>query len=81
MKAKLNLTIESDVLNKAKEYASRQKTSISSLVEEYLSFISKPQKKSSLVKLIDSLPKSTQYKDDIDFKKEYYEAKGKKYGF
>ena len=81
MKAKLNLTIAPEVLEMAKQYASDHDTSISSIVEEYLEFISKPKKKVSLVEYIDSLPKSEMFQGDIDFKKEYYEAKGKKYGF
>lgn len=79
MKAKLNLTIEQDILDQMKQYALRQKTSISEIVEDYFRVITMPKKKESFVELVRSL-KKPDIPDDLDLKKEYYEAKGKKYG-
>jgi hypothetical protein len=79
MKAKLNLTIEEDILQKMKKYASRQKTSISEIVEDYFKTISVQKGAKSLVEMIDNLPKPN-IDDDINFKEEYYKAKTTKYG-
>ena len=81
MKAKLNLTIDPEVLEMAKQYASDHDTSFSNLVENYFESLVSMDKKESFVEMIRKLPKPTNIPEDIDFKKEYYEAKGKKYGF
>jgi hypothetical protein len=39
--AKLTLSVESDVIKRAKRFASRQGSSVSELVERYLDFISR----------------------------------------
>ena len=57
MKAKLNLTIEEDLLVRMKEYAARQKMSISEIVEEYFRTVSSPKDRESFVEMIDKLPK------------------------
>jgi hypothetical protein len=80
MKARVNLTIEEEIITEAKKYASQIGSSVSELVENYLKNISKKPKSESLIDYIDKLevPKST---DNINFKKEYYEENSKKYGF
>ncbi len=78
MKAKLNLTIEQDILDQMKQHAARQKRSISEIVEDYFRVITMPKKRESFVELVRSL-KKPDIPDDLDLKKEYYEAKGKKY--
>lgn len=81
MKARVNLTIEQDVLEKAKSYASKMGASVSELVEEYLKKITEPKEiKTDLFDMVKNLPK-TNYPEDFDFKKEYYEERKKKYGF
>ncbi|WP_411274712.1 DUF6364 family protein [Daejeonella sp.] len=79
MKAKLNLTIEQEILDQMKQFAARQKRSISEIVEDYFRVIAAPKKKESFVELVRSLEKPD-IPDDLDLKKEYYEAKGRKYG-
>jgi hypothetical protein len=83
MKAKLNLTIEKEVLSKVKQYASDHDLSVSQIVEDYFETLYKPKKKESLVEFIDKLHKLNKpdIDPDRDLIKEYYEAKGKKYGF
>lgn len=80
MKAKINLSIEERLVYKIKAYAEEKHTSVSELVEEYFTRIVEKPKKSSLIELIESLPKP-----DIDFetdlKKQYFEEKASKYGF
>ena len=82
MKARLNITIEEEVLNKAKVYAEKNGSSVSQLVEDYFKSIITQPKKKSLIEIIEELPKPTkEYPDDFDFTKEYYEENRKKYGF
>lgn len=80
MKAKLNLTIEQDLLSKIKEYAAEHNKSVSQIVEDHFESISKVKKKESFVEMIRKLKKPN-IPEGTDFKKEYYEAMGKKYGF
>lgn len=42
MKTKLNLSVDTKVVARAKRYAARRKTSVSKLVEEYLDLVSRP---------------------------------------
>ncbi|HCN83996.1 MAG TPA: hypothetical protein DIT07_10315 [Sphingobacteriaceae bacterium] len=79
MKAKLNLTIEQELLSKIKAYASNHDTSVSQIVEDYFEVLSRPKKKESFVEFIDKLPKP-QIDPNRNLRKEYYEAKAKKYG-
>jgi hypothetical protein len=81
MKAKVNLTIEQELLTKIKVYASEHDTSVSQLVEDYFEVLSKPKKKEeSFVEMVRKLKKPT-IPEGTDLRKEYYEAKAKKYGF
>lgn len=79
MKARLNLTIDQHLLEMIKSYAASKQTSVSELVESYFKTIVKPDRKSNILDLIDSLPKPT-IAPDLDLKKEYYEAKGEHNG-
>lgn len=79
MKAKVNLTIEQELLSKIKAYAAEHDTSVSQIVEDYFEVLSRPKKKESFVEFIDRLPKPS-IDPHRDLRKEYYEAKGKKYG-
>ena len=80
MKARLNLTIDEDLLNKVKVYAERKQSSVSQLVEEYFSKIIKEPKKESIIDLIESLPKPD-IEPNVDLKKAFYEENRTKYGF
>ncbi|TKK67168.1 ribbon-helix-helix protein, CopG family [Ilyomonas limi] len=80
MKARLNLTVDEELLDKVRVYAEKKQKSISQIVEEYFSKITKEPKKESIIDLIESLPKPN-IDPDIDLKKTYYEENRKKYGF
>ncbi len=84
MKTRVNLTIEQDTLDKAKNYASRIGVSISGLVEDYLNKITTTEQskeiKTKLFEMVEQLPK-TSYPENYDFQKQYYEDNKEKYGF
>lgn len=80
MKARVNLTIEHDVLDKAKKYAANMGTSVSELVENYFRKVTAMEaRESNLFKLIESLEKPD-IAADFDFKRAYHEAKVNKHG-
>lgn len=82
MKARLNITIEEDLVYKIKSYAEKHQSSVSQLIEDYFKTIVKKPKRKSLLDVIEELPKpKTQYRDDFDFKKEYFNDRAEKYGF
>ncbi|MFD2284711.1 hypothetical protein GJU39_20650 [Pedobacter petrophilus] len=81
MKARVNLTIEEDILQKAKKYASEMGSSVSELVESYFRKITEPKEREvKLFKMVEKLEKPN-LPEDFDYKKEYYEARKDKYGF
>ena len=80
MKARINLTIEEDLIQKVKSYAAKRQTSVSELVEEYFDRIVKPNKKKTIFELLDELPKPN-IDPDLDLKKAFYEEQAGKYGF
>jgi len=72
MTTKLTLSIDSKVIDDAKRYSKRKRTSISKLVEQYLSQISnqgKKPKKSTAVKelsgILGKAPKDFDYKEEL----------------
>jgi hypothetical protein len=79
MKARLNITIDEDVLRSVKYFAEAQNSSVSELVENYFKTIVKPKKKKTLSELIKELPKPN-IPENFDWKEAYYKAKKKKYG-
>ncbi|ADY53377.1 hypothetical protein Pedsa_2836 [Pseudopedobacter saltans DSM 12145] len=84
MKTRVNLTIEQDTLDKAKNYASKIGVSISGLVEDYLNKITAAEQskeiKTKLFEIVNELPK-TSYPENYDFQKQYFEDNKEKYGF
>ncbi len=81
MKKRINLTVEEEVLEKAKDYAEEHNTSVSEMVEVYLKKVTaKIPKSNNLMDTIRALKIKGNYKSR-DLKKEYYEARGKKYGY
>jgi hypothetical protein len=80
MKTRVNLTISPEVLEKAKKYAAKKGSSVSELVESFLEKVTYSKKsETKLFEMVAKLKKPDLPKD-FDYKKEYYEAKGKKYG-
>lgn len=80
MKARLNITIEEDLLTKVKGYAEKKGISVSQLVEDYFKQVTAKSKMKSVIDLIESLPKPD-IDPKLDLKKAYYEENRKKYGF
>ncbi|WP_288371908.1 DUF6364 family protein [uncultured Algoriphagus sp.] len=84
MKKRLNITIDEKLLEKIKQYAAKEETSISSLVEEHFEkLVSRKTgllEGMSLVEYMRSLPKFD-FPEDFDYKEEYYKAKAKKLGY
>lgn len=81
MKARVNLTIEQDILQKAKAYAAKMGASVSELVEEYFRKVAEPKEiKTDLFEMVKNLP-PVELPEDFDYKEEYYKGKMKKYGF
>jgi len=80
MKAKLNLTIDEQLLAQAKAYAAKKHSSVSELVESYFrTFVNKRSNK-GIVELIERLPKP-EVSNQEDLKKQYFEDNAGKYGF
>lgn len=80
MKTRVNLTIDEALLDKVKQYASTKQRSVSDLVETYFrTFIDVPTN-TSLVDMIENLPRPD-VKEQGDLKKRYLEENAQKYGF
>jgi hypothetical protein len=82
MKARINLTVEEEVLKKAKYYAEEHNTSVSEMVETYLKKITQKANKEKpyFLNVLENFKPKEDY-NNRDLTKEYYEAKGKKYGY
>jgi hypothetical protein len=81
MNAKLTLTIEQSVIEKAKKYAKGKNRSLSDLIENYLKAIIK-EKRTETIKetpIIHSLKGSFHAPSDFDYKKELAENLSEKY--
>lgn len=79
MDSKLTLKLESEVIRKAKEYAKKNKTSLSRMIESYLKSLTKGQEKQTevtpLVKSLSGIIKPAQG----DYRKKYTDFLQKKY--
>ncbi|MDR6967191.1 transcriptional regulator CtsR [Flavobacterium arsenatis] len=81
MNTKLTLTIEQELIQKAKEYAKQKNRSLSDIIENYLKLITKEEKKESvsLSPVVKSLKGSFKMPADFDYKKELRDRLEKKY--
>ncbi|MDO6438691.1 DUF6364 family protein [Cyclobacterium sp. 1_MG-2023] len=83
MNTKLTLTIEQEVIKRAKEYAKNQNRSLSDIIENYLKILTKEEQKEKDKKLnpiVKSLKGSFKMpKADMDYKKELRDRLEKKY--
>jgi len=75
MNTKLTLTIEHDIIERAKKYAKGKNRSLSNIIENYLKFLTiKEQeqvlKSKSLSPIVKSLKGSFKTSKNIDYKKE-----------
>lgn len=81
MKARINITIEESILDKAKIFAAKKHLSLSQMIEDYLNNIIKPAKRKNIIDLVDKLKAPTSIPADMDLKEAYYEERKSKYGF
>jgi macrodomain Ter protein organizer (MatP/YcbG family) len=80
MDAKLTLKLEQSVIEKAKDYAKRQKTSLSRLIENYLLDITDEEAtQEKITPLVRSLSGIIDLPNDYDHKKDYTDYLAKKY--
>lgn len=85
MKARLNLTIDHDLLSTIKTYANRNDISLSKLVEECfrqmkLKLKNKTKAKNGLLEKKEK-QKTLPVLSNRELREEYYEARAEKYGF
>ncbi len=80
MDTKLTLKLEQSVIEKAKDYAKRQKTSLSRLIENYLLDITDEEDiQEKITPLVRSLSGIIDLPNDYDHKKDYTDYLAKKY--
>mgnify|MGYP006203128209 CR=1 FL=1 len=72
MSTKLTITIDENVIEKAKKYAKGKKNSLSNIIENYLKTLVNEDKKetSELSPIVKSLKGSFKAEKDFDYKKE-----------
>lgn len=80
MNAKLTLTVEQDVIIKAKEYAKSKGRSLSDIIENYLKLITKKDyPELSETPISDSLLGTFKEPENFDYKRELLQALEKKH--
>lgn len=82
MNTKLTLTIEQEVIERAKKYASEKNRSLSDIIENYLRLITKErkvEKKSKLNSTVEKLRGSFKMPQDMDYKKALRDRRETKY--
>ncbi len=76
-KSRLNTTIGKDLIDQAKQYASRHRISLSHLVEQYFRSL---KTSPNIITIVEKLPQPD-FHTDQDLKKGFYEEQKEKYGF
>lgn len=82
MSTKLTLTIQQEVIIKAKEYAKNKNRSLSNIIENYLKSLTKESEKDEEVKLtpvVRSLKGSFKMPSDFDYKEDLTKKLEEKY--
>lgn len=82
MNTKLTLTIEQEIIEKAKDYAKGKNRSLSDIIENYLKTLTlkeRKQKGKKLNPVVDSLRGSFKMPKDMDYKKELKNRLEEKY--
>jgi len=82
MNTKLTLTIEKEIIERAKNYAKEKNRSLSDIIENYLKSITEKEQKGKEIKLnpiVKSLKGSFKMPKDMDYKKELGNRLEKKY--
>lgn len=84
MDTKLTLKLNKDVIEKAKEYASSQKRSLSRIIETYLRSLSNQENSANdeeiqISPFVKSMSSGVNIPADLDYKKEYAKYLTEKY--
>jgi replicative DNA helicase len=82
MNTKLTLTIEQEIIERAKSYAKEKNRSLSDIIENYLKMLTKSEQNQKVEKLgpiVKSLKGSFKMPKDLDYKKELGDRLEKKY--
>ncbi len=82
METKLTLRLNDRVIERAKKYAKKQRTSLSKMIESYLDSLTKDEsteQEPEITPLIKSLSGVIDLPDDFDYKKEYRDYITEKY--
>ena len=82
MNTKLTLTIEQEIIKRAKDYANEKNRSLSDIIENYLKMLTKEEQKQKNRKLnpiVKSLKGSFKMPKDMDYKKELRSRLEEKY--
>ncbi|QHI39246.1 hypothetical protein IMCC3317_46510 [Kordia antarctica] len=82
MNTKLTLTIEREIIERAKIYAKEKNRSLSDIIENYLKILTKEEQSNERKKLnpaVESLKGSFKMPKDMDYKKELKDRLEKKY--
>jgi hypothetical protein len=74
VKARLNLTIDDQLIERVKVYAEAQETSVSEIVEQYFIQLTSVKKTKNIVDLISQLDKP-QIPETLNLKEAYYQSK------
>lgn len=82
MNTKLTLTIEQEIIERAKEYAKSKNRSLSDIIENYLKILTQKDSKQQEITVnptVESLRGSFKMPNDFDYKAELRERIEKKY--
>ena len=81
MDSKLTLKLNQKIIEKAKEYASHKKMSLSRIVEAYLQSLASENDTSAfeISPFVKSIATGTEIPTDLDYKKEYSDYLAEKY--
>lgn len=82
MNTKLTLTIEKEIIERAKSYAKEKNRSLSDIIENYLKILTEKEQKNKDQKLnpiVESLKGSFKMPKNMDYKKELRNRREEKY--
>lgn len=79
MDTKLTLKLDNSVIEQAKTYAKKKNTSLSKLIESYLSLLVDPQNQQEVTPLVKSLSGVIDLPENFDYKKNYKKHLTNKY--
>ena len=80
MNTKLTLRLNSNVIQRAKNWAQKNKTSLSKMIESYLNSVTRQKSEDiEITPLIESLSGIIELPENYDYKKEYSDHISEKY--